>query len=33
VQRSQSDDDEEEEEDEEEIYNQHNTYIRNLYRQ
>jgi hypothetical protein len=32
VQRSQSDDDEEEE-DEEEIYNQHNTYIRNLYRQ
>jgi hypothetical protein len=29
VQRSQSD----EEEEEEEIYNQHNTYIRNLYRQ
>jgi hypothetical protein len=30
VQRSQSD---EEEEEEEEIYNQHYTYIRNLYRQ
>jgi hypothetical protein len=32
VQRSQSDDDEEEDK-EEEIYNQQNTYIRNLYRQ